>query len=122
MDKPTQPRFRSEAQLARKRSLDRAHHHAKRIRSKTQLDAVQQDISEIRESVRFLADEMYRLSHAFQSRCMPPTAFSPAQPAAPSVEHLTEASIMVEETQNLPAPLNGNGCRSHKASSTLVCS
>ncbi|KIW01896.1 uncharacterized protein PV09_06739 [Verruconis gallopava] len=57
----SKPRVRSDAQLARKRSIDRMHNQAKRARTKSQLENIQANTIQIQDDVRRLMDEMHAL-------------------------------------------------------------
>lgn len=76
------PRVRSDAQLARKRSVDRLHHQAKRVKEKNQLDIIEDGTAQIQESLRKLMEEVRQLNYALQGPGASPDTFStPLQPA-----------------------------------------
>jgi hypothetical protein len=54
-------RIRSDAQLARKRCVDRLHHQNKRATNKNQLKSIEQDTAQIREDMRKLVEELREL-------------------------------------------------------------
>jgi hypothetical protein len=83
-ERKAKPRIRSDAQLARKRSVDRLHHQAKRVKDKNQLDSIEDGTTQIQQSLQKLADEVRQLNLIIRGPTVLPIALgSPSQP--PSV-------------------------------------
>ncbi|KIW01379.1 uncharacterized protein PV09_07147 [Verruconis gallopava] len=106
-EKRSKPRVRSDAQLARKRSIDRVHHQAKRVREKNQLDNIEDGTSQIQQTIQKLAEEIHQLNLVIRGGSGSPSVYNPSSqpPSLAGADNYTTPS----EFESVEDPLGDAG-------------